>query len=372
MERASGNQVLFAIGGLGRGGSELQLVRLLAHLGPQLVDSALLVYGPARDDLLRIVQDAGVRTVVVPQLRRGQSLQPLVTLTFVAITLLKLRPRVIYAWLEQSALLLVPWALVTRVPILVARRNVSGSKAEQAHPLLARAQRWLESRATLVTANSTAVADVARERGIRPDRIRVIRNGHASEPPLPLPDGETMVFGYLANFRPEKGHALLLDALELLPRTAPWRVLCAGRGPLRVKFVAELRRRDLEGRVEVLAVDDGREFWRMCHAAVLLSDHEGSPNALIEAAFAGRPIVSTAVGGAVEVVVDGGGILVWPPEAQTAAGALSSLIDADREVLERMGRRAWENAVERFSIAQMVDGHRNALQEASAMAGRLA
>jgi glycosyltransferase involved in cell wall biosynthesis len=44
--------------------------------------------------------------------------------------------------------------------------------------------------------------------------------------------------------------------------------------------------------------------------AILASDNEGTPVALIEAAAAGRPAVATAVGGVPEVVVPGAGLLV--------------------------------------------------------------
>jgi glycosyltransferase involved in cell wall biosynthesis len=356
--------ILFAIGGLGRGGSEVQLTRLLKHLGPELTGATLFVCDAGEDALIDEVTHAGVRPLRVPRAMRAARTRAPATAAMALAAVVLQRPRLIYAWLEESTFWLVPCAMLTRVPIVIARRNLQGSGAEAQHRLVAGLQRWLERRATLVTANSEAVAAAARDRGIDPARIRMVRNGHEPAEPLPLPVGPMRTFGYLANFRPEKGHRMLLDALEAMPREPEWRVLCGGGGPLRELFASEARRRGLEDRIDYAMVDDARAFWAQCDVAVLLSDQEGSPNALIEAAFAGRPLVATAVGGSGELIPEGAGHLVMPGDAAGAATALASLITADADTLKAMGHRAWEHASSRFGVATMVAGHRAVLVEA--------
>ena len=112
---------------------------------------------------------------------------------------------------------------------------------------------------------------------------------------------------------------------------------------------------------------DVRGFWRDRHAAILLSDSEGSPNALIEAAFAGRPAVATDTGGTPEVIGEGG-ILVGLDDPAGTVAALNELID-DPVGLERRGRVSWEHATRAFSIDGMVKGHVAALEEALARTG---
>jgi hypothetical protein len=41
-----------------------------------------------------------------------------------------LTPDVVYCWLEQSSLFFCPPARVQRIPLIVARRNVSGARIE--------------------------------------------------------------------------------------------------------------------------------------------------------------------------------------------------------------------------------------------------
>ena len=125
-----------------------------------------------------------------------------------------------------------------------------------------------------------------------------------------------------------------------------------------------MARAGLEERVRFVGpVDDIHQFWRQRAIAVLLSDHEGSPNALIEAALAGRPIVATNVGGTPEVVGANGGFLVPLDDPATAARLLARLIEHDDE-RDELGQQARRQALERFSLANFVSGHLAALKHA--------
>jgi polysaccharide biosynthesis protein PelF len=100
---------------------------------------------------------------------------------------------------------------------------------------------------------------------------------------------------------------------------------------------------------------------------VLLSDHEGSPNALIEAALLGRPLVATAVGGVPEMVDETVGALVDPDDPVAIAGVLQRLIE-DAELRDRLGAAARKRAVERYSMDAFVEGHLAAIAEALQLA----
>ena len=143
---------------------------------------------------------------------------------------------------------------------------------------------------------------------------------------MPMPDGATTVFGYVAQFRPEKGHHRLMDALERI-RADGWRIDLAGAGPLRPAIEARVAAAGLTGTVRFVGeIADPRAFWRDRHVALLFSDSEGSPNALIEAAFAGRPVIATAVGGTPETVGDEGAILIGLNDPGDAIRAMTELL----------------------------------------------
>ena len=82
---------------------------------------------------------------------------------------------------------------------------------------------------------------------------------------------------------------------------------------------------------------DVAELLTSCHIACLPSYREGLPKSLIEAAAAGRPIVTTDVPGCREVVTEGvNGFLVPPQDPKSLATAIDKLL-ADPDLREKMG-----------------------------------
>jgi glycosyltransferase involved in cell wall biosynthesis len=355
--------VVFCIGGLERGGSETQLVSIVERLQGTRLDVTVVTLGHAADpafvDRLRRV---GVSVLAVRPTRGSRPWRMAVSAARIGAVLARRRPDAVYAWLEEAALLTAPMASLTRTPFLVARRNVFGPYAERGAGIVRLIHR-AERQARVVTVNSRAVGEATLARGVLEDRLRLVANGHAIEPALPEPTDGEVALGYVARFRAEKGHVRLLDALERVSTTARWRIDLAGDGSLQARIEDESRRRGLGERVRFVGpVSDARAFWAGHHVAVLLSDHEGSPNALIEAAMAGRPMVATAVGGVPEVVAPDGGRLVPTDDPGAIAAALVELIE-DGDARRRAGQAAHDQARERFSLELSVEGHWAAIAE---------
>lgn len=102
-------------------------------------------------------------------------------------------------------------------------------------------------------------------------------------------------------------------------------------------------------------VKDMPRLFANCHIVCLPSYYrEGMPKSLIEAAAAGRPIVTTDTPGCREIVRHGeNGLLVPPRDAAALADALRQLI-LDRSLRESMGKRGREIAEAEFSIEKVV------------------
>lgn len=356
-------RVVFAIGGLGRGGSERQLIELVAAAHPERIEATIVTFSTTCDpDHRQLLQDLGVELIQMTPSGGPRALRPAVAVPRTFNTLRRLQPDLVYAWLEEASTTVTPPARALGIPVLVARRSVCGSKAEQ-WAFFRLPIRWAERRAELVTANSNAVVEVAKERGVAAERLRLVRNGHPPIEPLPLPDGDEVAIGYLANYRSEKGHARLLAALELVHAKAPWRADLVGSGPLRGQVAGEIERRGLADRVTAGGpVSDIRAFWAGHDVAVLLSDDEGSPNALIEAAMLGRPLVGTDGGGTGEIVSPDGGLLV-SREPREIAAALERLID-DPALRAAMGEGARRHALVQHDLDAFVGGHLAVIDEA--------
>jgi glycosyltransferase involved in cell wall biosynthesis len=77
-------------------------------------------------------------------------------------------------------------------------------------------------------------------------------------------------------------------------------------------------------------------------------DRDGIPNVLVEAMACGLPVVTTAVSGIPELVVDGeNGLLVPPDDPAAVAGSLRRLRD-EPELARRLGEQGRASVAERF------------------------
>ncbi len=357
-------QVVFSIGGLERGGSETQLVSIVERLHDTRLDATVVTLGHMADpQLVARLRRAGVPVLAVRPRSGSRPWRMAMSVARIGVILGRRRPDAVYAWLEEAALITAPVAKLTRTPFLVARRNVFGPYAERGG-VVVRLIHGAERQARVVTVNSRAVGETTVARGVPADRVRLVANGHTVEPALPEPPDGEVTLGYVARFRAEKGHLRLLDALGRVRTEVPWRVDLAGDGPLRAQIESEAHRRGLDGHLRFVGtMSDPRAFWADRHVAVLLSDHEGSPNALIEAAMAGRPMVATAVGGVPDVVAPDGGRLVPTDDPDAIAAALVEVIE-DGDLRRRGGDAARRQAIERFSLDRSVEGHWAAVAEA--------
>ena len=110
-----------------------------------------------------------------------------------------------------------------------------------------------------------------------------------------------------------------------------------------------------DGAVEHLGhVSDMPTLLAHCHIVCLPSYREGLPKSLIEAAAAGRPIVTTDVPGCRAVVTHGdNGLLVPARHPVALANALERLI-ADPDLREQMGARGRVRAEQEFGLGSVV------------------
>jgi glycosyltransferase involved in cell wall biosynthesis len=128
--------------------------------------------------------------------------------------------------------------------------------------------------------------------------------------------------------------------------------LVAGEGEL-LDAMRE-RARPLGDRIRFLGwVADVEHVYAASDVVLLTSDNEGMPVSLIEAAAVGVPAVTTRVGSAPEVVLDGVTGLVTPTDTSELVAATGRLLDDD-ELRRRFGDAARRHAAERFGAERLV------------------
>jgi glycosyltransferase involved in cell wall biosynthesis len=144
-----------------------------------------------------------------------------------------------------------------------------------------------------------------------------------------------------------KGHTTLVEALARLPAALPWTCWIAGgaQRPRELEYERSLRAlvrdRGVDDRIRF--VGDRPDVPRLLAAADIYCQPNARPEpfgiVFIEALAAGRPVVSSAAGGATEVVDDRCGRLVAVGDVDALALALRTLI-ADQPLRASLGAAA--------------------------------
>ena len=110
--------------------------------------------------------------------------------------------------------------------------------------------------------------------------------------------------------------------------------------------------------VKVIGWADAAMMWSAVDVVLSTSDNEGMPVALIEAQFAGLPVVASDVGSNREVIEDGESGFLVPGDVKSLAGALAKLL-ADGGLRARFGAAGRELSGRQFGVGKMLESHRN-------------
>jgi glycosyltransferase involved in cell wall biosynthesis len=160
----------------------------------------------------------------------------------------------------------------------------------------------------------------------------------------------------VGNLYPVKGHRYLLEAVPRILETCPSAVfLVAGRGTCEEALREQARSLGIDTRVRFLGLRQDVPFLlAIGDVFVLPSLSEGLSIAILEAMAAGKPVVTTRVGGNPEVVVDGEtGLLVEPADAQALASAITRVLTRPTEA-RRLGLNGLARMKSRFTTGAMV------------------
>lgn len=152
-----------------------------------------------------------------------------------------------------------------------------------------------------------------------------------------------------------KDHSTALRTAERVRQQLPhFKLLLIGEGPERAKIEKEIEQRQLSGNVVMLGQrSDVRRLLAAADVFLLTSISEGIPVTFVEAMGAKLPVVSTAVGGVPEVVVDAEtGLLTPSGDDQRLAEALVLLLQDPVEA-ERLGRAGHGRALRLFTESSM-------------------
>jgi glycosyltransferase involved in cell wall biosynthesis len=156
---------------------------------------------------------------------------------------------------------------------------------------------------------------------------------------------------------PNKGHALLLQALPFLHDRFPnARLLLAGDGPCRESLKALGEKLGITDAVEFLGeVDDLTLFYSALDAFLFPSTTEGLGSALLLAMAHGVPSVAFAGGSAKEIIENKhNGLLAETTDPEALAAATVHLL-GDPDLAQQLSAKARETIEQKFTVNHMVE-----------------
>jgi glycosyltransferase involved in cell wall biosynthesis len=390
-------RVLLAVGGLGPGGSERQIVNTLTQLAGRGTHDLVLLHEmpmrPPHDFHLPQLRSLPIEvSQVIPfslwQLQPhnldadiGQLAGLVNPDTEVGSRILayvmefnKRRPEIVHTWLDSVNVAASVAAAICGVRgIVMSCRSLSPRNFALYQPYMRPLYRVLASLPNVVFLNNSRAGALDYESwlGLDSGRTTVLCNGFDFSS---LSRTETLVgtarafrqkhgipvnarvVGTAMRFTEEKRPMLWLEtAAEVHRQNAEVRFLVVGDGPMRQEFVDGIARLGLSGAVALAGYQ--KEVATAIAAMdiyLLTSRAEGLPNVLIEAQALGVPVVATRVGGAPETFADGlTGFAVQEGSAPALAKVILRLLESSA-LLETARTEAPRFVRERFAVEEMV------------------
>jgi glycosyltransferase involved in cell wall biosynthesis len=201
-------------------------------------------------------------------------------------------------------------------------------------------------RARLVICPSTALAEAARELGA--EQVRVIPSG-VEVPPFVREEVSPPQVLFAGRLSREKG------ILELVEAGRGMELVVAGDGPLRA---------EVPGALGFVPHHELGELYERSAVVACPSHREGFGVVCAEAMAYGRPVVASAVGGLLDLVVDEEtGLLVPPRDVPALRAALERLL-GDADLRRRLGAAARERIRNHFAWKPVTDATLAAYEEA--------
>jgi glycosyltransferase involved in cell wall biosynthesis len=295
------------------------------------------------------------------------------------VHLRRFQPDIIHGHTFHASILARLARVLTGKPVICTVHN----EVECSHrKTSARFREWLYRITDFACTRTTAVSKQVRERYVRerivpPHRIEVIDNGVNPEqfrPCIKQRERTRAEFGWQEHFvwlavgRLElaKDYPNLIRAFQKVHVESPSvRLAIAGEGRMRARLEQIVHDAGLQNAVYFLGLrDDVPNLLNACDALVMASAWEGGPLVLLEAGAAERPVVSTRVGAAPEIVVPGKtGLLVAPSDPASLAQAMSELMELGPEILNTMGTHARHHVLNHFSLDAVHDQYRKLYEQ---------
>jgi glycosyltransferase involved in cell wall biosynthesis/SAM-dependent methyltransferase len=290
-----------------------------------------------------------------------------------AAVIKKLAPEIVQTSLDWTNITVGVAAVLAGVPkVFISGRNLAPIHFEFFQWFMYPCYRALAAHPNVRILNNSDAGrrDYARWLKLAPDRIKVLRNGLATDEfmvvdeaersaarrKLGIADDVRIIAGAFRLSAEKRPMLWIATAAKIKARMPNAVFLLCGIGPMDAEVRSAAASLGLGDSIQYLGVrNDIQTIFAASDLVLQTSLQEGTPNTLIEAQAMGIPVVTTAAFGAAEAVEHGvTGLVVRDETATSLADAVASILGDTR--LRASAREAGPKFIEaRFGFDRMVD-----------------
>ncbi len=371
-------RVIHLITGLGSGGAEMMLCKLLSRMDASRFESIVVSLGDM-GVVGDAIKSAGVPVICLNMKNYFGLFSGLAKL----VGILKARkPDILQTWLYHADLLGLLAGKIARIAVI--GWNVRCSELEKNNiplftNLVRRLLAKLSATPSFVIINSEAGRRDHKTIGYHPRRWVMIPNGFDTDKFRPDPDirrdvraqlgltEETPLIGLVARYHPMKGHEIFLRAArEIAGMHKSVKFVLVGSGVDDNNWVLKSQIHDLGLSEKIFLMGYREHVANILPALDIMSLTslwgEGFPNAVGEAMACAVPCVVTDVGDCADIVGDGG-IVVSAKDWQALAAAWDKLLAMTDEERNRLGRAGRGRIELRYSLNHVTEQYERVYEE---------
>lgn len=357
------------------GGPAIHTVLLTQLLNPQRFASTLVIgkVSPSEGDMSYLAQEKGVEPYIIPELGREIHWRnDLIVLWKLFRVMRRMRPTIVHTHTAKAGMLGRLAAKLAGVPVVVHTFHghvFHGYFSPLKTGIFLGIERFLSKFTNALVTVSPKQREEILSYGIgHPGKVEAIdlglelqrfvegsgvKGGLRQELGI---DSESPLVGIVGRLVPVKNHRLFLEAAQqVLAQTPDVHFAILGDGELRdelQRYAADLR---IASNVHFLGFrPNSPEMFVDLDVVALSSLNEGTPVTLIEAMAAGKPVVSTDVGGVSDVVVHNvAGFLVPSQDSAALAQGLQRMLSLPTAERAAMGQAGCQHVYPKYDISTL-------------------
>lgn len=372
--RVHPKRILHIITGLGTGGAESMLLKLLLATDRRRLESRVISLA-ARGPMQTQFEAAGIPVLALgmpPSRPSGKGLARLLFTT----TRDPWRPDLIQGWMYHGNLAaLVAGALLSAPVVWNIRHTLHAFHEEPRHTaFMIRLGAWLSGLPDAIVCNSPTSYRMHVALGYRDLPWTILPNGFELDRFRPDPEAriavraelgippQARVVGLVARYHPIKDHCTFLKAASQVAQIHPdvhFLLIGPGVDPGNSELNQLTKQLGLKDRTLFLgARNDLPALTSALDVAVSSSKSEAFSNALGEALACGVPCVATDVGESC-AIVGGSGRLVPPGNPEAMASALNELLQAGGTARRALGEAGRLRIMREFSMNRVAENYQD-------------